>query len=498
MAYAVDMKRLGLGLLAVLATAALVFFGTGLDPYWPLMWFAPLPLLLFAADARWWSAALVGALGIMLGICNLWSYFHDTLGVPPVFLLQIYLSEGIVYALAVLLFRAFLRRRAYWTALLAMPSMVVSFEWFLDLSSPHGTAGSLAYSQLDFLPFLQLASLTGPWGMSFLLLMFSSALAIGIHLSETERKQALRIVGVTAGLLAAVLVFGAVRLMLPASGDSVKVGLVASDAGDNGDVADEGAPTAQLFQDYAKPVAELAAQGAEVVVLPEKLGVAVEPDTKAVDAELQSLAEQTHVRVVAGMVRVVPPTVSNAKKIKYNEARVYTPGAPVVSYDKEHMLPPFESNLTPGTDLTLLTASGGKGNWGVAICKDMDFTDISRHYGEAGVGLLLVPAWDFVVDRIEHGHIAIMRGVESGFSVVRSAKRGYLTVSDDRGRVLAETTSYSAPFATLLATVPESHDGTLYLLLGDWFAWLAVALLAYLLLHLFRLRRRPEPAAENP
>ena len=491
MASALDMKRLGLGASAVLVTAVLVFFGTGMDPFWPLMWFAPLPVLLFAADATWWGTALVAALGIMLGLSNQWSYFHDTLSVPPIFLLQIYLSEGLVYALAALLHRALLHRKSYWTALLAMPSVVVCFEWFLDLTSPHGTAGSLAYSQLNFLPFLQLASLTGPWGMSFLLLLFSSALAIAIRLHKTGRGQALRIAGVTAGLLVAALVFGTVRLMIPASGDSVKVGLVASDARDNGDVADEGTPTAELFQAYAKPVAELAAQGADVVVLPEKLGVAVDPDTKAVDAELQSLAEQTHVRVVAGMIRVVVPSGSNLKKLKYNEARVYTPGALVEYYDKEHMLPPYESNLTPGTDLALLAASGGKGEWGVAICKDMDFTDITRRYGEAGVGLLLVPAWDFVVDRIEHGHIAIMRGVEGGFAVVRSAKRGSIYVSDDRGRVLAETTSYSAPFATLLATVPESHDATLYLLLGDWFAWFSLAVLVSLLVRLMMLWKKP-------
>jgi len=484
MASTIDVKRLGLGLLAVLLTAALIFFGTGLQPYWPLMWFAPLPVLLFAADASWWGAALVSALAIMLGLGNLWGLFHQALHVPWFILLQIYLSEAVVYAMAVLLYRALLRRKAYWSALLAMPAVVVSFEWFLNLTSPHGTGGSLAYSQLAFLPFLQLASITGPWGMSFLLLLFSSALAVGIRLYKTERRQALQIMGVTAGLLAAVLVFGAVRLGVSPAGQLVKVGLVSSD-GPNEGVADEGAPTTRLFQAYAQPVAALAAEGADVVVLPEKLGVAVDPDTKAVDKELQSLAEQTHVRVVAGMIRVVPPSGNGRAKIKYNEARVYTPGAPVESYDKEHMLPPFETKLTPGTALTLL-AAGGKGHWGVAICKDMDFTELGRRYGEAGAGLMLVPGWDFFRDWIQHGHMAIMRGVESGFSVVRSAKGGSLFVSDDRGRILMEVKSDAAPFATLLATVPQAHDKTLFLLLGDWFAWVALAILLFTLAQLAR------------
>jgi apolipoprotein N-acyltransferase len=70
-----------------------------------------------------------------------------------------------------------------------------------------------------------------------------------------------------------------------------------------------------------------------------------------------------------------------------------------------------------------------------------------------------------------------MRGVESGFSIARAAKEGLLTVSDDRGRVLAERTSASAPFATLVASAPVRHNPTLYAQFGDWFAWLNIGLL---------------------
>ena len=113
----------------------------------------------------------------------------------------------------------------------------------------------------------------------------------------------------------------------------------------------------------------------------------------------------------------------------------------------------------------------------MAICKDMDFTALSRKYGHDGVGLMLVPAWDFNVDRAWHGHMAVMRGVEDGFSITRAAKNGYLTASDDRGRILAEVRSDSAPFATLMAKIPVAHDATIYLAMGDWFAWLAIAIL---------------------
>ena len=478
MASAVDPRRLGLGLVAVLLTALLVWFGTGLHPLWPLMWFAPLPVLLFATRASGWSAALTAAIAWLLGNLNMWGYYHGVLGLPPSILARIFATEALVFTLAVLLFRALAHRGRYWSALLAFPALWVSFEYLLNLASPHGTAGSLAYSQLNFLLLLQLASITGPWGMSFVLLLFASALAIGLHLYRPARKQALSILGTSAAVVAAVLLFGVLRLTLPPSGQPVKVGLVASDAQDNDNVADEGAPTAQLLQAYADQAAKLAADGAQVIVLPEKLGVTVDPDTRHVDALFQSLADSTKAEIVVGVIRVAPP-------LKYNEARIYTPSAPVQAYDKQHMLSPYESLFQPGT--SLLTLRERSGTWGVAICKDMDFTPLSRQYGEAGAGLLLVPAWDFGIDRWAHGHMAVMRGVESGFAIVRSAKRGYLTVSDNRGRILSEVTSDSAPFATVLAAVPVTHDSTLYLLLGDWFAWLVLALLAFTLVRCFLL-----------
>jgi apolipoprotein N-acyltransferase len=124
----------------------------------------------------------------------------------------------------------------------------------------------------------------------------------------------------------------------------------------------------------------------------------------------------------------------------------------------------------------------------------MDFTPLSRQYGKAGAGLMLVPGWDFNIDRSWHGHMAIMRAVESGFGMVRAAKNGYLTVVDNRGRVLAEARSDSAPFATLVADVPDVHDTTIYLLLGDWFAWVSMAIFGFVAAQFFRLRKTKSQA----
>jgi len=479
---------------AVALAAALNWFGNGLNPIWPLMWFAMLPVLWFALESSATIAAAVAATSILLGGLNMWHYLHHVLGVPASVWISIYALAAIGCAAATLLFRALALNGRAWLAALSYPAAWVACEYLRNLASPHGSAGSLAYSQLRFLPFLQLASITGPWGMAFALLFFQSALAVAIYLWRTNRKQALRIASAGVGLTAVVLVFGALRLAEP-QGATLRVGLISSDERPYATVTDPGASTAQLFSAYAVQVEKLAAQGAQTIVMPEKLGVVVEPDTSPMDNILQSTADKTGATLVAGVVRVDKP-------LRYNEARIYVPRVPVSHYDKQHMLPPFESNLEPGNSLALLPHTGGI--IGVAICKDMDFAKPARSYGQAGAGVLLVPGWDFVVDDAWHGHIAVMRGVEDGFSVVRSAKGGFLTVSDSRGRILAETRSSSAPFATLIADVPAEHHPTLYQSLGDWFAWLALVVLAAALAALFqkpnplpRSREALEPAART-
>jgi apolipoprotein N-acyltransferase len=464
--------------LAVGTTAGMFYFGNGLRPLWPLMWFAPLPVLWFALRSTWWAAALAAGAATMLGSLSMWGYFTKTLGMPGTMWIVFFLMEGVAFAAAVLLFRALVLRGAVWSGLVAFPAVWVTSEYVRYATLPHGTAGSFAYSQLNFLPFLQLASLTGPWGMSFVLLLFSASVAIGLHLRRISPRRALRVASAGVGVAGAVLLFGAVRLAMPHR-QEVKVGLITSDERANATVTDPGADTERLFRDYGREAKRLTAEGAQAIVMPEKLGVTLEGKEGATDAPLQSVAEQTGATIVAGVVQVDAP-------VKYNEARIYVAGSRVQRYDKEHMLPPFESNLKPGTALVVLPRAQQR--WGVAICKDMDFGSPARLYGKAGVGLLLVPGWDFVVDGRWHGHIAVMRGVEDGFSVARAAKGGFLTVSDNRGRIVGEVSSSSAPFATLLVDVPAEHSRTLYQLWGDWFAWVAMALALLAVMQMVRTR----------
>jgi apolipoprotein N-acyltransferase len=119
----------------------------------------------------------------------------------------------------------------------------------------------------------------------------------------------------------------------------------------------------------------------------------------------------------------------------------------------------------------------------------MDFHDIGHAYAARDAQLLLVPAWDFGIDGWLHSRMAIMRGVESGFAIARAARSGRLTLSDDRGRVVAEASSAQHD-AELVGDLPLHDTHTLYARWGDWFAWLDLAALLVLLGMALRPARR--------
>ncbi len=451
---------------ATVISAVALFFGTGLHPIWWLTWIAPVPVLLVAPRLSWQATFGVALAAWAAGGLNEWTYMHAV--VPPAIAVVAVLFPAVVFAIDVLLYRRFLQP-SLWRGVVIFPVFWVCYEFVFEQLWPHGTWGNISYAQMNALPVLQIVSITGILGISFSLFLFAATLAAILDTSA-GRLEKIKLALVVATVLGGVLGFGVWRLHVTPSGRPVKVGLIASDVRKDLFTEDRD-NTLRVLGEYATQARDLASQGAQVIVIPEKLGVVLDSYLADVDAIFRNIATQTGVPIVVGILRPTPEG-------KWNEARLYLPDGTIDTYEKHHMLPAFESQLRPGTTRTEWQEPSGR--WGIAICKDMDFPRLSREYGNDGTGLLLVPAWDFDADGWLHGRMAILRGVESGFSIARAPRQGILTVTDDRGRVLAERETNAAPFSTLVATVPVRHDSTLYARVGDWFGWLNLAALIVL------------------
>ncbi len=85
--------------------------------------------------------------------------------------------------------------------------------------------------------------------------------------------------------------------------------------------------------------------------------------------------------------------------------------------------------------------------------------------------------------------MAVLRAVENGFALARSARNGLLTLSDNRGRILAEAATVPGRFMSITGQVNVSREKTFYTQTGDWFAWICVAIFVVLLVSRFFPRR---------
>jgi apolipoprotein N-acyltransferase len=364
-----------------------------------------------------------------------------------------------------------------WMAVLAFPAVLTAYEFLFALLSPNGTLWSLGYSQTDFLPLLQLVSLTGLWGVVFVLGLVPSAAALAWH----RRSPALLIPALV--IVVPVLGYGTWRLRDMPDAAVVRVGLAATDRGPTGAAISEdssiGLAVARL---YAERVVRLAGQGAELIVLPEKM-VGVTPDGAGpVVNVLGDAARASHAMVIAGLSR-------NAVQPRHNVAVVVSPeGQPVGEYEKRHPVPLIERDYGRGETPMLFTGPGGQ--WGVAICKDLDFPAWSREYSRRGVRFLAVPAWDFGEDARLHSRMAVVRGVENGFTLARSAQDGLVTVSDPYGRVLGEQASFTDP--TIVVSAPPGIGPTLYARFGDWFGWMSLLLAGAFMVRIIAATRVPK------
>lgn len=450
-------SQYALAALAAIVSGGLYFFSTGLEGFRPLVWIAPIPILLISLRSTRSITFIVAFSAYVIGGLNFVPYLLK-LASPGVALGQLLIPSA-AFALVTIAFRDAIVQFRHRLSFLAFPIGWTAYEFFLSIVSPHGSTGSIAYTQSAFLPFIQIASLTGISGITFILTLVPAGIAAALHHREKGfRPTAILItVFVAAGSLG----YGWIRLSTPATGNTMRVGAAAIDSTVryfNTIVREE---ALGVVNAYARLVSQSADTGSAIVVLPEKfVGVTEKYEAEALKILLTAAADHD-VFIVAGFNRL-------GAQPHRNVAILISPDGGIAGeYDKAFPLPGIESGYKRGEEILLFNTRSVTG--GIAICKDLDFPRWIRQYGQAGVGVLYVPAWDFRSDAWLHSRMAILRGVENGFAVVRSANDGVLTITDDRGRVISETSSIGSSGVLIFADVHPGSGRTIYSAGGEWF-----------------------------
>ena len=204
-------RKLFLIPVAGLVSAAFAYFGTGLHPIWWALWLAPIPVLAIAPRLHGGAAFFLGAIVWLIGEMNQWKYVTHAVELPPHITILYFVVPAVVFGFGVLFVRGFIRRGSLFLASLAFPVYWVAYEYLTAMASPHSTWGNLAYTQMNCLQVIQIAAITGPWGISFIVFLFAGAAAV--LLSGAGERWQRRVLLVAVGLVVcAVLVFGKWRL----------------------------------------------------------------------------------------------------------------------------------------------------------------------------------------------------------------------------------------------------------------------------------------------
>jgi apolipoprotein N-acyltransferase len=407
---------------------------------------------------RWTRAAIVAFLSFVIGGLRLAQIYYGAL--PASVLVIGAVALGTAFTLVVLCARFIVRQGNAAASLFAFPLLMVSWEVLTAKFSANGSFGSLSYSQVSFPPVLQVASVFGIVAITFTISLVPSGIAIAT-LYPTARK---RVAIVVTGFIVAVLAFG-LYAMRDRKQPHVTVGLTASDAFPAAFRTEDTRMAGEVVAEYSSRIRKLGQSGAEIVVLPEEISGLREEWREPLRGKLAQAARENRVTLIAGFRRWEDGKI-------WNVAEVYSPeGELSHTYFKRRLVPGLEDMIAPGR-ISLIVGN----RLGIAICKDLDFAGLGREYSSQGTGLMLVPAWDFDKDGWLHASMAIVRGVEGGYSVARSAREGLLTVSDPQGRLIAEPVASASAEAMLVASVPVGKGRTLYSRIGDVFGWICVAI----------------------
>ena len=477
---------LHIAILCAFATA-LLYTLADLDPrFWLCALFAPFPILAIAPEIRIETAVRLAFAAFFAG--NLVAWGGESFAVPLITMLASHLAGAIVFATFVACAAEATRRWSGVLAALVFPTFEVAFYFTLSLESPHGTWGSPAYTQVDFLPMLQAASWIGLCGVMFVMSLVPSGLAVAWY--RRKWNMAWKNPAIMAfTVFALTIMFGETRVILTPPTPAMRVGMVASAGLTPESESTDPADAAEIMAGYAKLVRQVAASGAQIVVMPEKvIGVAPNYEWDVV-LGFQRIAKMSHVWLVVGINQI-------GRSPKRNIAVVFDPdGKIVASYAKHHLIPSLEWDYKAGSKPAIFDAPWGR--TAVLISQDLDFPDTARELAADNVRVVVAPASDWRGSEVIHQRMAVVRGVESGFSLARAARGGILSANDSRGRLIAMRAPLHGADTMATADLPIGTGHTFYSRTDDWFGRVCVIFTILLLLRLavsilysMRMRRR--------
>jgi apolipoprotein N-acyltransferase len=473
-------------------------------------WLAPVFLLRYARTSsrpRLVAPFLVAAYTVAI-LIDWHNGPLDTLSITIGILMS--LVHGLLYMLPYLADKHIGSRLGAWGRLFVFPLAFTTIDWGMSLLKSVSTAGSPAYSQSSVPLLPQVISITGMWGITFLIMWFATTLnALWEHQFHWRPVRAM--LGLYAGVLLAVFFYGGLRLALTqgqpsqAATPSIKVATITNES------IFDAIYSMDLGTFYRSSEAERAAirpklaavnnllfariesalqAGAIIVGTQETAGLVLEEDKPEVLDRAAALARQFKAYLELSLWVF---TRTPALPYVQNQTILIDPSGQVDwTYDKTYPVFGGENFIVIAGTGELPVVDTPYGRLSTAICNDLHFPALLRQASQKKADILIAPFNDDPVIDTQDPAEAAYRTIENGFSLIRAAGRGTSMISDPEGRLLASQDYFTTDSHVLLVTLPVRSEKTIYSRVGDLFVYLCVAGLVILTAWAFILRKRME------
>ena len=218
------MRQFILALLAVILSGIAYYLSANFNAVWYFMWVAPIPLLLYAFHQVWWKTFIVSFIATLaIGLHQVVGYAATAIPLTGFVFSALLVSVelSLVYCLTGYL----VLRRQRWVAVFYFPVLLSLMEYLTSLTA-QGTFDTIAYGQFDFLPVLQIASITGYIGITFIVSLFAAAVAFLISFYKRKKATAVIAFVVSMILVFAGLIFGVCHKQYNDKSVYIKMGMV--------------------------------------------------------------------------------------------------------------------------------------------------------------------------------------------------------------------------------------------------------------------------------
>ena len=198
----------------------LLLFANGRNTIPIAAWLAPVFLLRWVRSQGAWRGLTIA----WLVLSATWTFqFRGMAPLPGVIYFILAAVYGLVGILPFALDKILLSRPRDLKATLVFPSAWVATEYMVAQFTPYGSWGSAAYTQYESLTLLQVLSLTGIYGVTFLIGWFAALCNWMWELDFKWPEMRRGVIGFGA-VMAMVLIYGSVRLaMFPIDAPTVRV-----------------------------------------------------------------------------------------------------------------------------------------------------------------------------------------------------------------------------------------------------------------------------------